>query len=222
MGRLYRNRKGISMDCSTVFIYTLIDPFSDEIRYIGKSVNPKKRLNKHLSKARKNTKTHKDAWLNSLLKKNSKPILKILFEVPENDWQTTEKSLIEYYSKSEPLLNILPGGEGVPKGTTPWNKGLEGVLKGNSGSFKKGEHRSPLTEIKSRQRLSPKTEFKPNHIPSNCVSISKYDLNGNFIQTYPSYKAAAASVDGWYQFISNCINKTKTNKYKGYLWKTQE
>lgn len=35
------------------------------------------------------------------------------------------------------------------KGMTPWNKGLKGVIKPNSGSFKKGE------------RISPKTEFKP-------------------------------------------------------------
>lgn len=34
------------------------------------------------------------------------------------------------------------------KGSTPWNKGLKGTQKANSGSFRKGERRSPETEFK--------------------------------------------------------------------------
>lgn len=36
----------------------------------------------------------------------------------------------------------------MPKGYIPWNKGLKGIQKSNSGSFKKGEHRSPKTEFR--------------------------------------------------------------------------
>lgn len=44
-----------------------------------------------------------------------------------------------------------------------------GLRKGqtNKGSFKKGEHRNPSTEIKKGQRLSPKTEFKKGKSPYN-------------------------------------------------------
>jgi len=48
------------------------------------------------------------------------------------------------------------------KGKTPWNKGVKGVCSVNSGSFKKGEHRSP------------KTEFKKGEKPSNFKGGKKY------------------------------------------------
>lgn len=37
------------------------------------------------------------------------------------------------------------------KGRTAWNKGTVGLCKANSGSFKKGEHRSKRTEFKKGQ-----------------------------------------------------------------------
>ena len=45
------------------------------------------------------------------------------------------------------------------KGRIPWNKGVVGVLKLNSGSFKKGTHSSPLTEFKKGE-IRP-SMFKP-------------------------------------------------------------
>ena len=58
------------------------------------------------------------------------------------------------------------------KGKIPWNKGLLGFGKGhpayntkpNSGSFKKGQHPSPKTEIKKGEHKSIKTEFKKKMI----------------------------------------------------------
>lgn len=40
-----------------------------------------------------------------------------------------------------------------------WNKGLKGVMKPNSGSFKKGEHRSPETEFKVGDKVGPKNNL---------------------------------------------------------------
>lgn len=56
------------------FIYTLKDPITDEIRYVGKSDDPKNRLVEHLKKSKYN-KTHKNNWIISLLDKDLKPIL---------------------------------------------------------------------------------------------------------------------------------------------------
>ena len=54
---------------------------------------------------------------------------------------------------------------GSLKGKPTWNTGLKGVMKPNTGSFKKGSHVSPTTEIKKGQRLSPATEFKKGQAP---------------------------------------------------------
>lgn len=71
------------------------------------------------------------------------------------------------------------------KGMPSWNKGTKGILKPNSGSFKKGEHRSQETEFKKGQRPSPKTEFKKGMTPHNKANGSinkgyryKYDPTG--------------------------------------------
>ncbi|MBF0553237.1 MAG: GIY-YIG nuclease family protein [Nitrospirae bacterium] len=57
------------------FIYALVDPISIEMRYIGKSTNPHKRLSRHLIDKQR---THKTSWIQSLRNKGLKPIYCIL------------------------------------------------------------------------------------------------------------------------------------------------
>lgn len=40
----------------TTFIYSLKDPRTNEIKYVGKSNNPKNRLNRHIRESKINTK----------------------------------------------------------------------------------------------------------------------------------------------------------------------
>jgi len=109
----------------TTFIYVLKDPTTNEIRYVGKSNNPKKRLYRHCDR-NKDIGTHKRNWINKILDKNLKPILEIIKEVPKFDWQKQEKFYIEYYSSIGcDLVN--------------WGDGGEGLTYGNQTSFKKGQ-----------------------------------------------------------------------------------
>jgi predicted GIY-YIG superfamily endonuclease len=73
------------------FIYTLKDPITDEIKYVGKSDDPKSRLVEHLKKS-KYTKTYKNNWIISLLDKDLKPILEILDVVDVDNWGFWEKT----------------------------------------------------------------------------------------------------------------------------------
>ena len=52
----------------TTKIYTLTDPITNQVRYVGKSNNPLKRYYKHLNESLKSTKTHKNNWINKLIK----------------------------------------------------------------------------------------------------------------------------------------------------------
>lgn len=114
----------------TTFIYILKDPITYEVRYVGKSNNPKRRLTYHLNK-NKDIGTHKRNWLNSL---NSKPILEIIKEVDITEWQKYEKYYIKYYlSIGCNLVN--------------WCEGGEGLTYGNQTSFKKGNSGKRIVAI---------------------------------------------------------------------------
>ena len=45
------------------YIYILIDPFTNQIRYVGKANNPKERYKNHKNRCRDKN-THKRNWIN--------------------------------------------------------------------------------------------------------------------------------------------------------------
>ena len=51
-------------------------------------------------------------------------------------------------------------GNKFREGKVPWNKGTKGLTKPNSGSFKRGEHRSKETEFKKGHMFNSKTRVQ--------------------------------------------------------------
>lgn len=98
----------------TVFIYTLStleEP--DNIRYVGKADDTKKRLEKHLQSYYLKDVTYKNNWLKSVIRKGYTPIISIIDEVLESEWQYWEKYWIAQFKAWEfKLTNATPGGEG--------------------------------------------------------------------------------------------------------------
>lgn len=91
-----------------VYIYALIDPDTNNIRYIGKTIYPQLRYSEHLNKKCSNK--HKDNWI-ALLKKNNKvPIFKIMEVINSDDWKEREKYYIKLYKNT--LVNLSEGGNG--------------------------------------------------------------------------------------------------------------
>lgn len=80
----------------TTYIYALYHPTTGEIRYIGKSRNPKSRYNDHIHSARANVYDHHAArWIRAVLSEGSKPAMRILNAVPEEmDWAAQERFFI--------------------------------------------------------------------------------------------------------------------------------
>jgi hypothetical protein len=96
---------------NTTFIYALVDPRNNEVRYIGKSDNPVKRFKDgHLC----DKETHpKVSWIKSLRKLGLLPVLQIIEEVSFSDWQERERYWIAYYrERGERLTNLCEGGNG--------------------------------------------------------------------------------------------------------------
>lgn len=97
----------------TTFIYSISDE-KGRLRYIGKSNNPQNRIYSHI---REKANLHKFNWLRSIIKRGSFPIVEIVDEVPEEEWQFWEKFWINQFRQwGFKLLNISDGGDGFSIG----------------------------------------------------------------------------------------------------------
>ncbi len=100
-----------------VYIYALVDSITNQIRYIGKTVDPKRRLCRHISKATSRCTTHKDCWIKQLITLNLKPYMIILQCVDEVIWKEREIYWIAKCKKlGFKLTNSTLGGGGFMTG----------------------------------------------------------------------------------------------------------
>jgi hypothetical protein len=98
---------------NTKFIYTLSDPNSGLVRYIGKAKDVKKRLSNHLSNNHLSTSTKKNNWIISLLRNQQLPIIEVVDEVPSEEVDFYEIFYISLFkSWGFDLLNGTNGGDG--------------------------------------------------------------------------------------------------------------
>lgn len=105
---------------NTVKIYSLKDPITNEIRYIGKTIQTlNTRLSKHVNTCFYR-RTYKECWIYSLFKKGKKPLIELVEETTSFDWETREKYWIKFYEGKVKLTNLSEGGikGGFGKGYT--------------------------------------------------------------------------------------------------------
>jgi hypothetical protein len=97
----------------TVFIYALCEPASSVIRYIGKTVDLKRRMREHRKPSRIAYRTHLYCWLRSL--GEVPPRVVVLQEVPESESCAAEKLDIRVARNflQCDLVNSTDGGDGV-------------------------------------------------------------------------------------------------------------
>lgn len=125
----------------TNYIYALLDPSTNEIRYIGKTNNPEHRMGQHLWDSKTHRKhCHNHRWINALMESGITPEMKIIEECGDN-WQDRERFWIKYYRDiGVKLTNVTDGGEGIdiPNRNPGWyEKAVETRIK--NGSFAKTE-----------------------------------------------------------------------------------
>lgn len=131
---------------TTTFIYELIDPRTNEVRYVGKSNNPIKRLNDHLRNKNHNNQ-RKKIWVNELKALGIKPIVNIIDEVSKKEWEYWEILWIQRYKTwGANLLNIHKGGNEVPN--------IEEIKKKRVESIKKFWRNHPEKLIEKNKKIS--------------------------------------------------------------------
>ncbi len=96
----------------TVFIYGLVDPRTQTLRYVGKAKDPRRRYVVHLSRA-KRLRGHKEAWVESLRNAGIRPEMVVIEEVKTSEWQTAERFWIGFFRHiGVDLVNGTAGGDG--------------------------------------------------------------------------------------------------------------
>lgn len=82
-------------------LYKLLDPDTHEVRYIGVTTIPylNSRLCVHIRKARLGIKSNPalSDWINELLAKGKKPLIKAIMEVDKKDKLEAETTLIQAF-----------------------------------------------------------------------------------------------------------------------------
>ncbi len=163
-----------------VKIYALIDPLTLKVRYIGRTVvSLPMRLSQHVHSAKSGRlNTHKEAWIRSLLKINSKPYIRTLVKVM--GWEESykiESDLIGKYK--DRLVNHDDRGPGALRDHSDITK--ERISKGLSKYFE--THKNPAAKI-----------------------IYVYNEDGSFDKEYTSIKKAAIDLGYYFKTISRHIN----------------
>lgn len=192
----------------TTNIYVLIDPRTNEVRYIGKANRVDERYKAHLNRARKHQ-TYKKNWIESLRKEGLKPIVEVVDVVPIDEWQFWEIYWISQMKQwGFKLVNYTNGGDGCSFA--------------NQTSFKKG-HKSWLGKSHSEET---KNKISENHwqkgkLAYNRKKIIQMDLDGNEITVWDSIIDAAENTNSLStKIIRCCKNKQKT--HNNFKWKYYE
>jgi hypothetical protein len=190
----------------TTFIYALIDPRNDKVKYIGKSNTPRQRTIDHISEARVSKDKYKKLqWIRSLLKEGLKPTLEILDEVCENQWKFWEQHYISLYkSWGFNLCNHDNGGLGNSRMTLEMRNKISAKLKGNI-PWNKGRKRT--ADERAAQSL---TAYKR--------PVTQYDLENNVLGTFDSIRQAAKTKQIRVETIARALKRNCISQ-KQFRWK---
>lgn len=131
----------------TTIIYSLIDPITREIRYVGKTVQGlKRRLATHIDEAARFGNRWVQRWVNVLVNGGSKPVIKMLERVSNEEWVSAECKWIKaMWDYGCPLTNLTKGGDGVV-GYIPTQETRDRISKANLGRVFSQETRKKISE----------------------------------------------------------------------------
>ncbi len=213
------------------YIYTLSDPITGEVRYIGKTINELKiRLYGHLSESKKSN-THKSNWIKSLINKNLEPIIKILDVVDYNEWEFWEDYWIQVFKTwGIELTNCIDGGKGVSsefmkKNNPMFNQEtidkMRISMKGNQHAkgFKHSDKtKKKVSENNAKFWLNKKRPGIGDKVSAKLAKpIYQYDTEMNLIKKFDSVRSVVIELGFGRDGLYDCANG-KQKLYKGFIW----
>lgn len=136
--------------CKVSYVYGLLDPNSNLIRYVGQSVDPRQRIKSHIRDLKKGYGAYKINWINKLKEENKKPILQVLCCCSKEDVNWKETFYINLFQEllkkmDSNLTNSDFGLRSVSDQTTEGQKKASLAKNGSIGVKKKKD--SGLWEV---------------------------------------------------------------------------
>jgi hypothetical protein len=195
----------------TIYIYSLKDPETNEIRYVGKTTNINTRLKAHITRSIHN-KYHSARWVQSVIKRGLRPIIELVEECTEENWVEREKYWIGYYRERFDLTNILEGGEG---GSTfgrlgkPWS---DEQRKNNAIA------RTGLSVSRTKEGNANRKKGVRGYYDKNKKPVLQYDLEGKFIREWESAVDAGKDLKISYSDINRSCKKEGYTS-AGFQWR---
>lgn len=196
-------------------IYVLIDPITDQVRYVGWTSNPKQRIKNHIARS-KHENHHRANWIKSLLKKEVLPKMMIIETGKGLGYAERESFWISYYrSIGCDLTNSTNGGEGTI-GYSHSENTKEKIRIGNTGKKMSSAsiEKTRIANIGNKHSLGRKPT--PSHIDKLRTSRVRPVIRVEDEMIFGSVKEAALSIGKAHSGI--CIAIKTGIKCGGYHW----
>jgi len=211
-------------------LYYLRDPRTNEIKYVGSTNDPSRRLIQHISETKHNMSTQKHHWIKSLLRRNMKPLIEVFY----TSYDTDEVMRLENWIILRSPLHLLNHKDHAISKRVLTNKVNQYTLEGayletycnaTQAHHATGVHDSQILRC-CKQEASARTaggyqwsfkltanlgEVKPPKVgkPVTCIETNT---------TYKSGRTAARETGVCYKRISACLNKRQKTA-GGFHWK---
>lgn len=97
----------------STYIYTLSDPDTGAVRYVGKANDVSRRFSGHMRDAASGRRKYPlYNWIRKLTAKGKLPAVSVVCEVPAGqNWQNVEREMIARFAQTSDLLNLAEGGD---------------------------------------------------------------------------------------------------------------
>jgi hypothetical protein len=201
-----------------VKIYVLKNPETNEVQYVGRSVDPNGRYRVHIHLAVKTKhKNKKDAWICGLLNKNLRPMMEIIDVVSQDKAIEKEKFWIEELRKICDLKNSRDYIENNYLFSEESRKKMSDAAKRTC------NRRGTTTSEEGRKRVGDaKRGIKQSkvHIEKKSKIVLQIDKNGLLIKEWPSTKEVERVLGIRQGLISaTALGLHYRKTCKGYIWK---
>jgi hypothetical protein len=183
-----------------ISIYALIDPLTDEIRYVGRTVNKlSRRLGEHINTSLRGKikNTAKREWIEWLLSQGARPSIKLLEVGNQRNFKELEKKWIAKLRPTGRLLNIKSGGDGGLGGHfVKWTKELDAMLGKVADSVigeSMGVSRKTVTYRREKLGILASYNRARNKPPPHTAGQNRKSLPDEILSrlgTMPDYKLA--------------------------------
>jgi hypothetical protein len=178
-----------------VIVYALIDPRTNDVRYVGKTIRTaQRRLRRHLAESYLAADTHKDRWLVTLRHVGLEPRIEVLerCESLHELADAERRHIAAQRATGAPLTNLTDGGDGVGgwKHTPESREKIRAALTGkpksiehrrNAGLAQRGRKasdatRARLSEERRRRGYYPRPRYGTDNNKTKLTAAARQEI----------------------------------------------